>query len=80
MQNLRLPNAQAMLRAKEGAQRAGHETANKILDYSTHITPLVAAATLASVPVLEALLDAGADMKGDAQYVFGEDARHLRGC
>ena len=79
---LRLPNAQAMLRAKGKAHSVpGHETFNKILhDYSTHITPLVAAATLASVPVLEALLDAGADMKGDAQYVFGEDACHLRGC
>ena len=79
---LRLPNAKAMLRAKGKAHSVpGHETFNKILhDYSTHITPLVAAATLASVPVLEALLDAGADMKGDAQYVFGEDACHLRGC
>ena len=44
------------------------------------MTPLVAAATLASPPVLAALLDAGADMRKDAAYVFGEDACHMRGC
>ena len=79
---LKRADAGEMLRARGKAHSVpGHETFNKILhDYSTNMTPLVAAATLASPPVLAALLDAGADIKADAAYVFGEDACHMRGC
>ncbi len=79
---LQRADAAEMLKARGKAHCvAGHETFNKILhDYSTNMTPLVAAATLASPPVLAALLDAGADMRKDAAYVFGEDACHMRGC
>ena len=79
---LKRADAAEMLKARGKAHSvAGHETFNKILhDYSTNMTPLVAAATLGSPPVLAALLDAGADMKADAAYVFGEDACHMRGC
>ena len=79
---LKRPDAPAMLRARGKPHNVpGHETFNKILhDYSTNMTALVAAATLGSVPVIEALLDAGASMRQDAWCIFGEDGCHLRGC